>query len=164
MKTKDLKPGMLVAVGSVQDFERGWCKCAMVIEAGNWELVGRYGWELVGRYGKISHRPRATGIALAIASHRDGRPTEWNRAVKLANQIRCTWEEFQAHGKRVKEREAKARAAKVQRDAERDEMAKKLSALLGVPCRIAFERCGGHYGPSHIAISFRDAESLVDTL
>jgi len=156
MKTKDLEPGMVVAVGSVQDFENGWCQRAMVVEVGNWEADGRFH--------RIIRRPGATGIALAIAYQRDGKPTEWNRVVKLANQIRCTWEAYLEHGELVEARKAQALKAKAQGEARRDELVKKLSELLGVPCRVAFERIGGNYVPGHIAINFSDAESLVDTL
>jgi hypothetical protein len=138
MKFKDIKPGMMVAIGTRQQMFDGDAECAVVLEVGGWNDRDAGGGPNFPIF-KTNPTQRffkggGKGVAIAtshemVRRYFDGKYAKrpkWYPAVVQANRILCPWDDAMSKFGKVKaQRDESRRETKAQR---RD--AKKVAAHL----------------------------------
>lgn len=150
MKSKDIIPGRLYAIGS-RDYaiERG-----IVLEVGNWFNSGH-------KWNRRPHRlVGEKGIAVALYSHS---LDQWIPTVVRPQDIRAEWDAFEAARKRRQEKARQDAASRALADEQRRRRVERVSELLGR----ALGRQLHIYGASAYdirGIHLDDLERLIDLI
>jgi hypothetical protein len=172
MKLKDIKPGMVVAIGSMRSINAQWGggwegngRRAVVVAKGKFEKARSFGWirQHIGDTGlRETSWPGAKTTVLVALAYRKG--DECRPEVVPASKVLMPWDEYLEKVEEEKQEKAKLRKEQEDRVIARsnrfDKIAEKTKPL-GIEI---FEVYQTHYWDSHLMISFDDMDKLLAKL
>jgi hypothetical protein len=151
MKLRDLKPGMVVAVGNTRKIAawglRGSCKRAVIVAKGKYML---------GYKRRIEIGGTTTHILVAEGSGNPEKPAY--PAVVRAQDVIMPWDEYKRECARLKEAQRKEYN---KRKAEEDLYDKRIHAVRESGKKLGIESIGPIYKTKRTSMSLNDLEKLI---